>query len=285
MLELDVYKSDVKPTWCPGCGDYGVLYALKNAFARLELKPENIVIVSGIGCSSNLPHFLNTYGFHGVHGRTLPVATGVKLSNHELTVAACGGDGDGYGIGLGHLIHASRRNLDITYCVMNNQIYGLTTGQTSPTSEVGMATKSTPTGNLEEPVNPLALTILSGATFVARGYTGFIDQLIDIVEEGIKHKGFSLVDVISPCVTFNKQDTYLFFKKRAYNLQEAGHKTSDMEAAILKSLEWGKNIPMGIFYQAQRSTYEDKEPVLSRQTLVSQKPGFHSPEDILEEFY
>ncbi|MGQ0797156.1 MAG: thiamine pyrophosphate-dependent enzyme, partial [Methanobacteriota archaeon] len=167
-FELQTYKSEIKPTWCPGCGDFAVLNALQKAIHALQLEPWNVVIVSGIGCSSNLPHFLSTYGFHSIHGRSIPVATGIKLANPDLHVLVTGGDGDGYGIGLGHTMHAMRRNLDITYLVMNNQVYGLTTGQASPTAEKGMKTKSTPNvGVIENPIDPISLAIASGATVVA----------------------------------------------------------------------------------------------------------------------
>ncbi len=251
------YASDTLMTWCPGCGDYGVLYALQTALKTLKIPHHQVLISSGIGCSSNLPHFMNTYGFHGLHGRSLPFAAGAKLANPELTVISVGGDGDGYGIGAGHFVHACRRNLDLTYVVMNNQIYGLTTGQVSPTSELKMRTKTTPKGNIEAPINPLALALASSASFVARGYTGYIEQMIFIVEEAIKHKGFALVDIISPCVTYNRVNTYDFFAKRAYNLQEEGHDTSNLQQAVTKAYEWGERIPFGIFFQKERPTYDD----------------------------
>ena len=208
------FKGKVTPDWCVGCGDFGVLNALQRALFELGLKPHEILCVSGIGCSSNLPGYLNTYGMHTLHGRSLPVATGAKLGNHKLTVIATGGDGDGYGIGGNHLMHTARRNIDLTYLVMNNQIYGLTTGQISPTSRPEMKTKSTPFGNLEYPINPITSAIMNGATYVARGYSADPKHLTEIIKNGIEHKGFSLIDVFSPCVTFNLDNDFAFFKPR-----------------------------------------------------------------------
>ena len=269
-MEIALYKVEAKATWCPGCGDFAVLRALQIALASLELNPKDVVIVSGIGCSSNLPGFLNSYGFHGLHGRAVPVASGIKLANHDLNVIIAGGDGDGYGIGLGHFIHAMRRNLDITYVVMNNQVYGLTTGQAAPTSEKGMLTKSTPQGVLEGPVNPIALALVSGATFVARGFSGDADHLAKLTEDGIKHKGFSLIDIMSPCVTYNRQNTYQWFRERVYRLEEDNHDMLSMDQALKRSREWEDRIPLGIFYKDPKPTYESGEQVLKDMPLVHQ---------------
>ncbi len=270
MAEIALYKVEAKATWCPGCGDFAVLRGLQIALASLGLNPKDVVIVSGIGCSSNLPGFLNSYGFHGLHGRAVPVASGIKLANHDLTVIIAGGDGDGYGIGLGHFIHAMRRNLDITYVVMNNQVYGLTTVQAAPTSEKGMVTKSTPQGVLEGPVNPIALALVSGATFVARGFSGDADHLAKLTEEGIKHKGFSLIDIMSPCVTYNRQNTYQWFRERVYRLEEDNHDIQSVNQALKRSQEWEDRIPLGIFYKDSRPTYEREEQVLKYMPLVHQ---------------
>jgi len=191
-------KSDTKPTWCPGCGDFGVIAAIEMAVKRLKIPSHNLVIISGIGCSSNLPHFLSSYGFHGIHGRVLPVAEGIRWANHGLTVIGTGGDGDGFGIGAGHFVHAMRRNVDLTYLTMDNQIYGLTTGQASPTSTLGQKTKSTPNGVIENPIDPIALALASGATYVARGFSGDVKHLADLVANGVQHHGFAFVDVFSP---------------------------------------------------------------------------------------
>jgi 2-oxoglutarate ferredoxin oxidoreductase subunit beta len=279
--------SGIPPTWCPGCGDYGVLKALQTALAELNIDPKDVVVVSGIGCSSDLPGFVSTYGFHGLHGRTLPVATGIKLANPELKVIITGGDGDGYAIGAGHFLHTMRRNLDLTYIVMDNQVYGLTTGQTSPTSVKGHKTKSTPYGNPEPPFNPIAVAIVSGATYVARGFSGAINHLTELIRGGIEHKGFALIDVFSPCVTYNKLNTYNWFRERVYNLQEEGHDTSSMEEALAKALEWGDRIPIGLFYKVQRPTYEEEEPALKQGPLVRQPLGLKPDEiqQILKQFY
>jgi 2-oxoglutarate ferredoxin oxidoreductase subunit beta len=285
-VEVAIYKSEVKPTWCPGCGDFGVLNALLKAITELEIKPENLVIVSGIGCSSNLPHFVNAYGFHGIHGRIIPVATGIRLANPELTVIATGGDGDGYGIGLGHLIHAMRRNIDITYIVMNNAIYGLTTGQASPTSEKGMITKSTPEGVIEWPVNPIALALGSGATYISRGFSGDPNHMADLIKGGIEHRGFALVDVFSPCVTYNKVNTYQWFRQRVYKLEDEGHDPTDLVVDYKKAHEWGDRIPIGLFYRVQKPIYEEEEPALKKGPLVKQPLGISEEEAkrLIEEF-
>ncbi len=289
-FELQTYKSEIKPTWCPGCGDYAVLNALQKAIHALQLEPWNVLIVSGIGCSSNLPHFLSTFGFHSIHGRAIPVASGAKLANPDLHVIITGGDGDGYGIGLGHTLHAMRRNLDITYIVMNNQIYGLTTGQASPTSEKGMKTKSTPVaGVIENPIDPISLALSAGATYVARTFSGDVKQMAELVQKGIEHKGFSLIDALSPCVTYNKVNTYDFFRQRVYDLQKEGHDPGDMKAAFAKAVEWPfvqhERIPIGLFYEATNvPTYEELEPALQKGPLVKQPLGIEDPDELMKEF-
>ena len=285
-VKLEAYKSEITPTWCPGCGDFAVLRGVHTALARLKIKSENVVISAGIGCSSNLPGFVNAYAFHGLHGRSLPIANGIKLANTDLTVIATGGDGDGYGIGLGHFIHSMRRNINITYIVMNNQIYGLTTGQASPTSESGMVTKSTPSGLLEVPVNPIALALISGATYVSRGFSGNPDHLSTTIENALSHKGFSLVDVLSPCVTYNKIQTYQWFRDRVYTLEDEEHDTNDLKQAMSKSYEWESKIPIGVFYKADKPTYDADEPALQDGPLVNQPldTGKRIAEQLLEEF-
>ncbi|MDE1821734.1 MAG: 2-oxoacid ferredoxin oxidoreductase [Euryarchaeota archaeon] len=279
-----VYKSSTKPTWCPGCGDYGVVASVERALSSLQVPPHEVVVVGGIGCSSNLPHFLSSYGFHGLHGRAMPVAEGVKLANHGLHVIVTGGDGDGWGIGLGHALHAMRRNLDLTYIVMDNEIYGLTTGQASPTSTMGQKTKSTPQGVIEEPVNPISLSLAAGATYVARGFSGDPKQLSDLIAGGIKHRGFALIDVFSPCVTYNPLNTFDFFRQRLYKLDSAGHDPSDLVKAHAKALEWGDRIPTGLFYRVERPTYEELEPALKPGPLVHQKAGLQGKDRVLDEF-
>jgi 2-oxoglutarate ferredoxin oxidoreductase subunit beta len=256
------FKGKVEPDWCAGCGDFGVLRTLQRACAELGLRPHQILTVSGIGCSSNLPGYFNGYGMHTLHGRSLAVATGAQLANHELTVVATGGDGDGYGIGGNHFTHTARRNVDMTYLVMNNQIYGLTTGQVSPTSEEGMKTKSTPYGSVEVPVNPITSAIMNGASYVARGFSGQARQLLDLVKQAILHKGFALVDVFSPCVTFNHDNDYKFFKPRVRRLEDLGHDTSDWKAACEKAMVWGDDIYIGCFFQKLAPSLHSLEGVL-----------------------
>jgi 2-oxoglutarate/2-oxoacid ferredoxin oxidoreductase subunit beta len=287
-LPLETYQGLVDPDWCPGCGDFGVLRALELAAQKLCLPTKDIFVVSGIGCSSNLPGFFHAYGVHSLHGRAVAVASGAKLANHSLHVVITGGDGDGYGIGLGHFVHAMRRNLDLTYIVMNNQIYGLTTGQASPTTTKGHKTKSTPRGNVELPINPVALALVSGATYVARGFSGENKHLADLIAGGIAHHGFSLVDVFSPCVTYNKINTYPWFKQRVYKLEdEKGYNTADMASALRKSFEWDPKIPIGVFYQGEETTYEDTEPALKKGPLVHQALGLEKKlfGELVEEFY
>ena len=263
QLTKDTYKGKIHPDWCPGCGDFSVLSALQAALFELGLKPHQVLVISGIGCSSNLPGFINAYGMHTLHGRSLAVATGAKLGNHELKVICTGGDGDGYGIGGNHFVHTMRRNVDLTYIVMDNQIYGLTTGQVSPTSVKGMKTKSTPHGSVENPINPIPMAIVGGATYVARGFSGKQKHLVEILKGAIQHKGFSLVDVFSPCVTYNKDNTYQWFNPRVKILEEQGHDPTDFNKAIERGYQWGDEIPVGLFWKrTDLPALEDLEPVL-----------------------
>ncbi len=263
QLVKDTYKGKVHPDWCPGCGDFSVLSALQTALLELRLSPHQVVVISGIGCSSNLPGFINTYGMHTLHGRSLAVGVGLKLANHELKVICVGGDGDGYGIGGNHFLHTLRRNVDLTYIVMDNQIYGLTTGQTSPTSVKGMKTKSTPHGNVENPINPIPLAMVGGATYVARGFSGKQKHLVELFKGAITHHGFALVDVFSPCVTYNKDNTYQWFNPRVKPLEEQGHDPTDFHKALDKGYQFGEEVPIGLFWKRNDlPTLEDLEPVL-----------------------
>ncbi len=266
-------KGRVDPDWCPGCGDFGVLDAMKHAIAACGLQPHEVVIISGIGCSSNLPGYVNTYGMHTLHGRAVAVACGVQLANHKLKVIVTGGDGDGYGIGGNHFIHCMRRNYDLTYVVMNNQIYGLTTGQCSPTSVKGMKTKSTPFGNVENPINPIALAIAGGATYVARGFSGNQKMLAELIAGGLRHRGFALIDVFSPCVTYNKDNTYQFFRPRVKDLAELGHDPTDFHAAMDRAYQWGDEIPIGLFWKREDlPTLDELEPVLAEGGPLAHRP-------------
>jgi 2-oxoglutarate ferredoxin oxidoreductase subunit beta len=271
-LNVKDFKGRVDPDWCPGCGDFGVLHALKQAIAELGLYPNEVLTVSGIGCSSNLPGYINTYGMHTLHGRALAVATGAQLANHKLKVIVTGGDGDGYGIGGNHFLHTMRRNVDLTYIVMDNQVYGLTTGQVSPTSIKGMKTKSTPFGSVENQVNPIPLAIAGGATYVARGFTGQIRHLTELIKGGIQHKGFALIDTFSPCVTFNKDNTHEFFKQRTRKLEDQGHDPTDFLHAIEKGFEWGDEIPIGLFWKRDDlASLDQLEPVLEDDTPLARR--------------
>ncbi len=249
-----------KPTWCPGCGDFGVLKAIQDAAADSGLSPEDMVMVSGIGCSGKITSYFRSYGFHSMHGRTLPVATGIRLANPALKVIAVGGDGDGYGIGLNHLIHAIRRNVDLTYIVMHNHVYGNTKGQTAPTSDVGYVSGSTPMGAIEEPVRPLSLALASGATFVAQGMAGNIRQLTRLIREGMAHEGFAFINVFSPCVTYDKKHTYAWYKERLVDLDECeGYDCTDPAAAFAKVTQHGELVT-GLIHRRARPSFERQLP-------------------------
>lgn len=273
-MAVTIKDFDVKEKiqWCPGCGNHGLINSLKGAMAELQLAPHETVVVSGIGCSSKLPHYVNTYGFESIHGRGLPVASAIKLANHKLSVISVGGDGDGYGIGVQHFVHIMRRNYNLTYIVHDNQIYGLTTGQASPTSQLGMKTKTTPWGVIEEPFRPLVVAINGGATFVARGYAGDPVHLKELFKQAIQHKGFAFVDVFQPCVTFNKLNTYPWFQERVYKLEN--HDVTDKWAALKKAYEDAetdyKKVPIGVFYKVGAPTYEDHLPQIKEIPLVKQ---------------
>jgi 2-oxoglutarate ferredoxin oxidoreductase subunit beta len=278
-LTVKDFKGRVDPDWCPGCGDFGVLAALKQALAELGLQPHEVMTVSGIGCSSNLPGYVNAYGMHTLHGRALAVATGAQLANHKLKIIATGGDGDGFGIGGNHFLHTMRRNVDLTYLVMDNQIYGLTTGQISPTSIKGMKTKSTPFGSAENPINPISLAIAGGATYVARGFTGQQKHLVELIKGGIQHRGFSLIDVFSPCVTYNNDNSHEFFKTRVKKLEETGHDPTNFHAAMDKAYLWGEVIPIGLFWKrTDLPSLDELEPVLAEGGPLAHRPLGVSPE-------
>jgi 2-oxoglutarate ferredoxin oxidoreductase subunit beta len=277
-------KGKADPDWCPGCGDYGVLAALQKALVDLQIPLHEVVTISGIGCSSNLPGYINTYGMHTLHGRSLPVATGMKLANHALTVIVTGGDGDGFGIGGNHFVHTMRRNVDLLYIVMDNQIYGLTTGQTSPTSRLGMKTKSMPFGNVESPISPISLALAAGCTFVARGFSGEQKHLTELIKLGIQHPGFSLLDVFSPCVTYNHDNTYQWFRPRVKKLEDdPTYDASDWIAAVGKSVLWGDEIPIGKFFErTDIPPLHAAEPVLNQGPLTSR--DLRVPPDAAQSF-
>jgi 2-oxoglutarate ferredoxin oxidoreductase subunit beta len=251
------YASRTKPTWCPGCGDFGILNAVKQGLAQAGLAPHQVLIVSGIGCGSKLPDYARVNGFMTLHGRPVPVATGAKLANHGLKVLTVHGDGDALGLGMGHFIHTARRNLDITDIIQNNQIYGLTKGQYSPTSDPGFITSTSPDGAAEMAANPLALALAAGGTFLARGFAGDVKGMAPLIAQAVQHKGYSLLDILQPCVTFNRKNTYDWYRERVYKLEETDYDPRDRVAAFQKALEWGDRIPVGIIYQAELPSYEE----------------------------
>jgi len=261
-------KQAIQPTWCPGCGDFMILAALQQAVIDLEIPEENLVITYGIGCSGNMADFNRVYGFHSLHGRAIPAAVGIKLANHKLKVLAIGGDGDMYGEGLNHLIGSARGNHDVTVIVHNNRRYSLTTGQSSPTSKKGTVTKSTPQGLIENELNPLVLALTVHASFVARGYSGNLKQLTAIFKQAITHQGFSFVDVLQVCPTFNKENTPKWYEQNTYDLIEANHDIHNKEQALKRANETDK-LATGIFYQDKNSIpYHAQVPQLKEKTLI-----------------
>jgi len=243
------FQTKVKQNWCPGCGDYSVQAAMQRALGDIGLEPHEVVIVSGIGCSGRLPGYMNAYGFHSTHGRSLPMAQGVKIANPALTVLACGGDGDGFAIGLGHTMHAMRRNVDITYIVMDNHIYGLTKGQVSPRSDLGFKTRTSPNGAAETPIPALEVALAAGAGFVAQGFSKDLGELAGLIAAGVRHKGFSFINVFSPCVTFNKVNTYEWYSRRLIKISGlAGYDSSDRAAAMNCVMEYDGMVS-GLIYE------------------------------------
>ena len=269
MVTIDDYQGQVT-AWCPGCGNFGILQALKKALVDLKLEPHQVLIVSGIGQASKLPHYMRCNTFNGLHGRILPVATGAKIANQELVVIGLGGDGDNYGEGGNHFLHTIRRNIDITLLVHNNRVYGLTKGQASPTSDPGFISKVQPQGVISSSFNALSLAISLDASFVSRSWSGDIDHLSCLIKEAVQHKGFSLIDILQPCVTFNKKNTYGWYKERIYKLAEEYGPTNRL-AAFKKAEEWGDKIPIGVFYRKQRATFADQLAGLKKGPLFRQE--------------
>ena len=283
MVTRKDFAGGAEPTWCTGCGNHGVLNGIKMALAERDIAPHEIVIFTGIGCGSKLPHYMKVNGFHTIHGRSLPVATGARLANHGIKIMTVHGDGDGYGMGLGHMMHAVRRNIGFVDIVQNNRVYGLTKGQYSPTSDVGMRTPTSPEGAIDRAVPPLGLAIAAGATFVARGYPGELRHLAWLIGEALHHEGYALVDVLQPCVTFNRASAYDFYKPRVYKLGETDHDVTDKTAAWEKAYEWGDRIPIGVLYRVEGvPTYEEQVPTLKVGPLVKQPLVKLRPEQIEE---
>lgn len=269
MATFKDFRNDVRPNWCPGCGDFSVQSAIQRACANLGLEPEQLAVISGIGCSGRISGYIRSYGFHGTHGRVLPLAQGVKMANRDLTVIAAGGDGDGFAIGMGHTIHAIRRNIDITYIVMDNQVYGLTKGQTSPRSEVGFKTKSTPDGAIESTLSIMEMALTAGATFVAQGFSSDLQQLTELIERGIQHKGFSFINVFSPCVTYNKINTYDWFKEHLIRLDEINGYDPHNRILAMKTLMEQNGFVTGIIYEdKEKKSYQDLLPGFSETPLA-----------------
>lgn len=259
-----------RPTWCPGCGDFGIIKAMQMAATNLGLEPHQIALVGGIGCSGKITDYFRSYGFHGVHGRILPLALGIKLANRDLTVIAAGGDGDGYSIGGNHFLHAIRRNVDMTYIVFDNQVYGLTKGQSSPTAGEGYKAKGNVYEVAEQPMRPLGTALAMGIPFLAQGFSGDVKQLTRLIEAAIRHKGFALLNVFTPCVTYNAVNTYEFYKAHLVNLDEdEAYDPTDHGMAAEVALDTSK-VYSGLLYQAEKPTYEDRLPEFPDRPIVAE---------------
>lgn len=276
--------SGYTPTWCPGCGDWGIGIAVKTALVQLGLDPSSVAVVFGIGCSGNMNDFLNAYAIHSLHGRALPNAIGAKIANNKMPVIAIVGDGDCYGEGGNHFIHACRGNHDITVIVHDNGVYGLTTGQVAPTAQKGYKSKSTPAGIIEVPINPLTLALTQGATFVAQAFAGNVNQVVDMIKSGINHRGFSLVNVLQPCVTFNKINTYKYYLQHVYQLTTE-HNRENFDEALKKGAEMtlSERFPLGILYRTVKPGFTDQLSQLAKSSLV-EKSRYTNFEDLYPDF-
>ena len=284
QLKPKDYKSDVPPIWCAGCGDYGVLASLTMAFSQNNVKPSDTVLVSGIGCSSRLPYFVTTFGMHTIHGRALPVATGIKLARPDLRVVVVGGDGDHFSIGGGHLPHAARKNIDLLLIVMDNSIYGLTKGQASPTSRPGMATTTTPYGSPDVPINPVAYALVYGASFVAQSFSSNTKLTTDLIGKALNHRGFAFINVISPCPTFKKVDTFEYYKPLLRNIDEIHPDKGDKVRALSLAMTMGREngeVPIGLFYQEKRPTYVEMLQEIKTKNKGTDHPDLGRIMDIL----
>lgn len=279
MSKLEDFRGQ-NPAWCPGCGNLQILRAFKMAMVELGLEPHELTIVSGIGQAGKFPHYTRCNTFNGLHGRTLPVAQAIRLANHQMRVLAVAGDGDCYGEGGNHFLSAMRRNLNITLFVHDNQVYGLTKGQASPTTDEGMITGTQPFGVLYEPLNPIALAVAMDASFVARGFSGDQDQLRGLMQSALEHKGFAFLDILQPCVTYNKVNTFQWYRERCYPVGPE-HDPGDRVAAFRRALEFGERIPTGVIYRSERQTLEERIPVIANREPLVQQP--FSPEDMAGE--
>ncbi len=278
MATVKDFSNDIRPTWCPGCGDYGIWNSLKRALPQAGLEPHEVIVVTGIGCGSKVPDYMHVTGLQGLHGRTLALATGVRLANHGLKLVCVHGDGDAYGIGGNHMLHAARRNLAMVDIVQNNHVYGLTKGQYSPTSKLGFRTSTSPEGALDRAMSPLGLALSQGATFVARGFALEVAHLSELIVAALGHRGYALIDVLQPCVTYNKGMDYDYWRERVYRVEDEGHDASDRVAAMRKAWEYpsssGKDserVPLGIIYRDESvPTYEEQVSTLEAGPLVHQ---------------
>jgi 2-oxoglutarate ferredoxin oxidoreductase subunit beta len=284
MVTVKDYAPAMAIQWCPGCGNFGILTAMRRALVAIGLEPHQVLIVSGIGQAGKFPHYLHCHVLNELHGRPVPAAVAAKIANHELTVIAVSGDGDGYGEGGNHFISAMTRNVDMTYLVHNNQVYGLTKGQASPTSDYGFVTKTTPEGAWM-PLRPLALAISCDCSFVARSFSADTEHLTNIIQMAIQHKGFALIEVLQPCVSFNHQNTYDWYRKKVYKLEEEkGYDPTDRMDAFARALEWGDRIPIGVIYRNDRPVYEAGLKALKEMPLVKQKLDPTVFEELLSAF-
>lgn len=289
MLNADYWARTTESAWCPGCGNFGILAALKQALAELQLEPWRVCIVSGIGQAGKLPHYVRCNFLHGLHGRALPTAIGVKLANPGLKVIAVGGDGDMYGEGGGALLHAFRRNPEIACFVHNNGVYGLTKGQASPTSLQGFRTRAMPAGASLPGFNPLAAGIAMAGTFVGRGFAGDRNGLVRLMKRALRHRGFGFVDILQPCPTYNKVHSHKWYQERVYDLGEVQHDPLDIEQALERALEWPDGnpqgrIPLGLFYSAERPSYDEQSPRLKKRAPVETRPEPDQVKRAIEEF-
>jgi len=284
MVTLQDYAQAMPIAWCPGCGNFGILQAFRKAMVALNLEPHQILMVSGIGQAPKLPHYTHGNVFNVLHGRAIPEASGAKITNPELTVIVIDGDGGAYGEGLNHTLAAMRRNIRMTYMVHNNQVYGLTKGQASPTSDLGFVTKTTPMG-ASQPLNPLALALASDVSFLARSFAGDIEHLSKILQMAITHRGFALIDILQPCVSFNHKNTFQWYRERVYKLDEdKSYDPTNKMMAFAKAQEWGDHIPIGLIYKQERPVYEEQLPALKELPLVKQNLDPLQFEALLDEF-
>jgi len=282
MLSPESFRGQL-PSWCPGCGNFAILKAFKDTMVELAMEPHQFTIVSGIGQAAKFPHYTKCNTFNGLHGRALPVATGIRIANNAMPVIVTTGDGDCYGEGGNHLLAAMRRNINVKLFVHDNQIYGLTKGQPSPTTGEGIVAKNVPLGVISEQFNPMALAVALDCSFAARGYAADTEHLKGLMKEAFLHKGFALIDILQPCVTFNKVNTFEWYRKRVYPV-EPGYNPEDRNAAFAKALEWGDRIPIGVIYRNNRPTFEERIPMIKGRPLVRQAFDVKKIEGTLKEF-